>query len=345
MRIVFGWYSWTVKEYTPEELEIPNESEQKIKFEVRQKAFHLFYIPFFSIGKMYAIRKEGQLYDMPYRFEKLIKSKGKVKTPWYTFALPILAVFIASIYFLTIQFESYKRNKYHNEEYNYAIAQIDKELEHLTTNHYIKIVNLANKYESEGMYLKVENIKGSIVTVMPLITGLKDYNSYAYAVKDYYIINKDSAKLINLTIEDLQKSVCRDYDLFNQRSPFGQPLLNDGKNYAIERIEYIKGPVIKDRGTGSHGGPRLSFEFQNFGSPVNLVEFTNIENNIKWTTTLPQYIPTDSNDHRRFRVEGTNYLPGTEYKFMMTFSDSLGEMYQYTVTGRDFDKRIERVVE
>ena len=68
MRIVFGHNNFLIKSYTPAELGIPpSDKLNGIVFEVRQHYFHLFWIPFFGIGKIYVIRRTGDsgMYQMP----------------------------------------------------------------------------------------------------------------------------------------------------------------------------------------------------------------------------------------------------------------------------------------
>ena len=46
-KIVFGWYSFTIKSFDPKELGIENENaNDNIRLEVRQKCAHLMFIPF-----------------------------------------------------------------------------------------------------------------------------------------------------------------------------------------------------------------------------------------------------------------------------------------------------------
>lgn len=82
--MIYGWYSFLIKCYTPAELNIIGENLEGITFEVRQKIFHLFWIPFFSIGKIYALRKNGELYNLTEDYVTLLKSYSDAKTPWYS---------------------------------------------------------------------------------------------------------------------------------------------------------------------------------------------------------------------------------------------------------------------
>src|SRR5690349_9358749 len=91
MRIVFGWNTFKIRSFSLPELGI--KEEPGISIEARQKYFHLFWIPFFSMGRKWAVRKGGQLYELPQSLETLVKTSSAtsaVKTPFYTYAGPLL---------------------------------------------------------------------------------------------------------------------------------------------------------------------------------------------------------------------------------------------------------------
>lgn len=94
MRIVFGTYNIPIKKYTATELGINLEDQLDYTFEVRQRIFHIFWIPIFPLYKIYAINKNGGLYQVPTQIEQIIKQAGRHKTPWYSFSLLIIGLII-----------------------------------------------------------------------------------------------------------------------------------------------------------------------------------------------------------------------------------------------------------
>jgi len=83
--IVFGHNNFKVKTFTARDLRLPQEPGiNDIEFQVRQRYAHLFWIPFFPIGKLYAIKKKGDsnLYEMPDAIKHQIKMKHKVDARW-----------------------------------------------------------------------------------------------------------------------------------------------------------------------------------------------------------------------------------------------------------------------
>lgn len=100
MRIIFGWNSFLLKSITNTDLGIPENETSRFTIEIRQFYFHLFWIPFFGIGKRCLIRKDDELYPMPSEYQVLVDEiKQNVKTPWYTFTGPLL-LFLAYIMYL-----------------------------------------------------------------------------------------------------------------------------------------------------------------------------------------------------------------------------------------------------
>jgi len=121
MRIVFGHNNFLIKSYSPEELGIFNEQGgQGLKFQVRQRYAHLFWIPFFPIGKAWVIKKEGDesLYVMPEEIKSAIVSRhGTPRTPWYSFALILIGV---AIWLFTLLGDAVDHQNYKDSFYNTA---------------------------------------------------------------------------------------------------------------------------------------------------------------------------------------------------------------------------------
>jgi hypothetical protein len=116
MSIVFGLYNIKIKEYQPAELGITAESVKGCKIAVKQRIFHLFWIPFFPVMKIYAlVDKDNQAYHASYELKKLIKKTGKHRTPWYSFALPIIGLVVLLIMLIK---ETVDNNHYRTLEEN-----------------------------------------------------------------------------------------------------------------------------------------------------------------------------------------------------------------------------------
>lgn len=62
MAIIFGTNSYRLKSVSPMEISAQFAAQSDLKIEYRQRYFHLFFIPFFPIGKVWSVRQGGKLY-------------------------------------------------------------------------------------------------------------------------------------------------------------------------------------------------------------------------------------------------------------------------------------------
>lgn len=189
MRIVFGHNNFLIKRYNAADLGVPSndESVKGLIFEVRQHYFHLFWIPFFGIGKIYAFRRPGDsnLYKMPDEIKALIISKhGHPRTPWYTFALPLLGLLGLTIFWIS---EWQQKQRWESNFYETA-AERKGYIQYPTTGDYYKLTlnkTQEDNYETRReVYLKVAQYsddKIEMVTLFPdLNTKTEDHVKYYF---------------------------------------------------------------------------------------------------------------------------------------------------------------------
>ena len=119
MRIVFGWNHFRIKSFDPVELGLTQQTDPNLKIEVRQHYFHFFWIPFFSLGKKWAIRKNNELYEMPGVLKSTIRNREdiKVNTPWYTYAGLLLLALVGFGFLVSEQVEKFQWNQYQKKEF------------------------------------------------------------------------------------------------------------------------------------------------------------------------------------------------------------------------------------
>lgn len=115
--ILFGYYTFLIKAYMLYELGIEvDEHSKNWQIEVRQKCFHIFWIPFFSLGKVYGLRREdGQLYELPNDLEQAMRNNMVHRTPWYTYIGLLIIILGVGIYKTS---EKYEKHKYEAYEEN-----------------------------------------------------------------------------------------------------------------------------------------------------------------------------------------------------------------------------------
>lgn len=101
MTIVWGHNNYRLTKVQPHEVGLFDESYKNITFELRQKYGHLFWIPFFPIGRIWAVTKgDGKLYVCPAELEPALEQVRKRK-PWTAIWAwsGFLAIFLGIILF------------------------------------------------------------------------------------------------------------------------------------------------------------------------------------------------------------------------------------------------------
>ena len=100
--IVFGTNNFSIKTYSLSDLQIADDTG-RITIELRQKFFHVFWIPFFPIGQIWVMRMAGDSskYVVPGEVQMQITTLGLEQSPpWYSFiGLIILGVVIVGARF------------------------------------------------------------------------------------------------------------------------------------------------------------------------------------------------------------------------------------------------------
>jgi hypothetical protein len=127
--IVFGHNSFLLHGCKPSELGLPADVDQQYRIERRQRYAHVFWIPAFGIGKIWCLRdlKSNDLYHPNATILQFLNALPlQDKTPWYTFALPLLALafaIIAPIYIKIDDYASAKRHEAYQLERNEGLKQ------------------------------------------------------------------------------------------------------------------------------------------------------------------------------------------------------------------------------
>lgn len=357
MAFVFGWYSFNLKSYSAEELNLDSSQWVNTSFEVRQEVFHLFWIPVFSLGKLYVLRKENKLYDLPANIASKIKTKGKIRTPWYSFLLPILALvipLIVGVYiYVAESIMGYKNDKRDKELYDASIVEIKNNLENLSENAYFQITNTENFDYNETTFLKLIGRNGDTYTFQKIKLNFpKDANQkYGFEETDF--------PNITITKKELQKAVCEDYEIYSKHIPYGVNFFKTGKSI-ITKIDYFDKPIITGnedwyfldivrRRTFNYkhayweNGFKVTLDFQNFGTSCDLVEIKNLQDNIKWDSLpikFPKYVYL-----KEVEIKGYTKINNEDLKIksVFTFQDSLKNKQKYIIEGSEYIYTIKKL--
>jgi hypothetical protein len=350
MKIAFGTYSIKLKSYTAEELALTDAHWQSTVFEVRQKVFHIFWIPVFSLQKQYIARKGNIVHEAPLLMVNLIQQKGIVKKPWYAFTLPLLLITVPILVGLYIFIAEWnmKRNRVNHEGQQYATIKnhLIEELHNLKTGAYLLLSHTA-KNKPKPLLLQLVAV---------------EHNEYYFVVKqmnfpkkksDNYSITLYGKDTLKLNINDLLQAVPEDYARIEAHEDIGYPFLENQK-FIITAVEYFDEPVIKGdldwdllkmiprqqftyyNLTAGYGNKNWQFKliFQNFGAPARLVNIQVLDSTSIWIDSLPKMFQTYSYLQDTYvSVQSTVDPREHNLQAVFTFEDSLQQQYQYKITG------------
>jgi hypothetical protein len=337
MYIVFGWNHFRIKTFDPVEFGLSQQADPNLKIEVRQHYFHLFWIPFFSLGKKWAIRKNNELYEMPGILKSTIKSRDdmKVRTPWYTYAGPLLIAIIGLGFMINEKVERYKWDKAEEKqfeaEYTQNIGLFRKpspdDYYILTSvkcygQRYAKITML-NKKDIELSYIT----NTSAIAYGPMsIAAL--FTTYAGEMQSVTLSRGDSAKLF-----------CADYD---KRYSFAGLSLNEksGNTYRVKRIIRLDGPILTGGGYSSYlGSKEITMEIANEGLDAQITKIEPVQGNIQWIMDeLPYAIPAG----KEFMLRGRGDFK-SPYKVKFTCTTADGREIYYVLEGEGYERKFSRI--
>ena len=214
--IVFGHNNFKIRSISPREIGIPETAgQQKITIEVRQRYFHLFWIPFFPIGKIYGIRKQGDsnLYEVPPQIKNAVLSKVDVKTPWYSYSIFIIALIIGSGMWGNNKISSIEReNNFYEEQ---AVTKML--VKYPTTGDYYKFIVKDCSEDNNSRYntpiiVKVTSYDATSIEFSSAYINMLDKEQYAYSLSTEIEKNNDyKYNSFSLKKEDIIKCLTKEY--------------------------------------------------------------------------------------------------------------------------------------
>lgn len=235
--ITFGTYSLTFKSYTAKDFD-NQDFDANAKIEVRQKCFHICWIPIFSLGVEYTLYKDGNRFELPYQYHRyILPYEKKHKTQWYSFLGPIILLVVGYVAMGVTAKEEYDyfltRENYYKNFYIERDSMLQK-ISDPSTNDYYLLEDLQNykKY-----LLKVEDISED--SIYFLLVPKSSYHDSIKRNYDYYLEKNNEEYLFCLaTIDELKSAVKEEY----YENFEGAALLNilQDSKFVIRKIERHK---------------------------------------------------------------------------------------------------------
>jgi hypothetical protein len=337
MYIVFGWNHFKIKTFDPVEFGLSQQADPNLKIEVRQHYFHLFWIPFFSLGKKWAIRKNNELYEMPGVLKSTIKSRDdmRVRTPWYTYAGPLLLAIIGFGFMINEKVQSYKWEKANEKQFEEEYAQS---------------IGLFRKPSPDDYYL-LSSVKGysqryAKVTMLDKqhieLSYITNSSASAYeptAIAALFTAYADELQSVTLSRGDSAKLFCADYD---DRYSFAGLSLNEknGDTYRVKKIIRLDGPILTGGGYDRYlGSTEITLEIENQGLDAEITKIEAVQGKIQWLMDeLPYAIPAG----KEFMLRGRGDFK-SPYKVKFTCTTADGRSIYYMLEGAGYEKRFTRI--
>lgn len=298
--IIFGWYTTKIKSYTPEDLELDYSHPH---YQVRQRIFHIMYIPIIPIGKVYVFKQDKKFYKAPEIVKKQIKERKDYRTPWYSLFIPFLAV-IGALLAVSVYFYSGWKNE-HDADVYYAnkIEQNLNKLTQLKETDYLELENLKNINGGGYYILKVQKVKGNQIVFLK--SNEKIFGSEPAAIVRYFKENADSLEKVSISINRLKKMIPKDRSLFKLEDnaklnslydSIAVNVFNDGEKYILNQIKDYNSPFFSVSTIFPSKDEMIGLKIKNIGEPVKLIAIKGTEGNIKpETEQLQEIISTDNN--------------------------------------------------
>ena len=257
--IVFGWNSFMLEEHKPSTLGMPADLDQQIKFEKRQKYFHLFWIPFFGIGTTWVVRKpnDSQMYEPPADLRALLEAlPAKSGTPWYTFALPILAAAGCVIFFVGSSISSYQSKKRHEEYMAKKTQQEKNAIVNPAQGTYFKMYD---RDDSKPVYLKV--LSHSNASLLCLFSEKQGGYSSDEVLEAF---TTDETNAFFDTVQIDKNKMLMTIDSTGSYNFDGFEVLTGAGNYSLQEMKEIQFPVFKNLASEYQDGKFVAI-LQNIG--------------------------------------------------------------------------------
>lgn len=239
--IVFGQNHFKIKSFTQEELGLPRqENLGNIDIQVRQRYAHLFWIPFFPIGKVYGFKRPGDsnLYELPDGITQIIQARysKEIRTPWYSYFLIVAALVVGAWIFVNDEIKSVQ---YENDFYM-SQAKSKMMVKYPTTGDFyvFEAYNRETGYKSTSIVLKVNSYDEDTVEFTSGYKDMFEKDIYDYQVsREFKKEGQYVYRPTRIKKDLLLKMIAREYGENGDRFKMSQ---YDDKYFRFKKIERKK---------------------------------------------------------------------------------------------------------
>lgn len=335
MSIIFGWSHFKIKTIDPFAVGLSQQVQPGYHIEIRQRYFHLFWIPCFSLGKKWALRKDGQLYEMPepYRFVLQERKDLTAKTPWYTYAGPLLAAFVCLCFYVNGKVEDFRGDQSEARQFTAAYADNAAKFSQPSIDDYY-VLDPIDGYSD--VFAKVTGLNKNNIQLSYITNSV--YASTPAEIAQLFLKPDTKLETVTVSRSDSAHMICKRYE---ERLHFdGISLPGEKGKYRVERIVRLDGPIIDDAGYTSYANQGIQKELKNTGLAGELIGVEKIEGEMQWQPRDAMPIALSSDE--RFVLVGTgNYKK--PYKTRLEFKTGEGKKISYLMSGQGYEQHFQRI--
>jgi hypothetical protein len=335
MSIVFGWNHFRIKSIDPYAAGLSQNAQPGYKIEVRQRYFHLFWIPCFSLGKKWALRQNNQLYEMPEQYLQVLQGRNdlRVKTPWYTYAGPLLVLFIYVCYSISEKVDAYRSEQYDKKQFAISNTISSAMFRKPSPDDYYVLAPV-NGYSNR--YARITGLDKNNIQLSVITSAESAYSPAAIA--DLFLQPGIPMQTITIGRGDSAKLFCQEYD---KRHDFNGLQVNGSSDkYRVEKIVRLDGPILGDGGYASYGGNQIEMEIKNEGLGGTLTSIEKVEGNAEWQISKPMPLSLPANKEFTLVGKGNYNKP---YKVKLNLTSDEGRLIQFILQGQGNEKSFVRI--
>lgn len=325
MRIVFGHGHFRIKKVQPHEVGLFDKEFNNITFDLQQKYAHLYWIPFFPLGKIWTVNKgDGKKYVCHPEIEQMLNQNpgrgGKTAIfAWSGFLAIGLVLLGISAFEKLSRIQGQKR---YAAQFTQEAQDLSAQIDSASPDDYF-LFNLKNAgqrtFDYRQIPLKVLSTRADEVLLVSFAAS-ESYNGSLSDEKDLVAFAQHTA------IEDsfwVKKSLLKKAVLMNEsdKSGFEGIAL---KNYAhaalkLNNIQHIAGPVVHEN-YAAPGRSDTYFELINEGFDAHADSLVPMSDSVSCKLSKERDFKTDSTIAVRLFGEGT---------YVLYFSDKAKHTYAY----------------
>lgn len=149
MKILWGIQFFGPKTFTPAELDLEETIKENAKVMVRQRYFHIFFIPFFGMGQQWLIQEKDKVYEPSLSVQRKIDRIARVKgltspNPFAYSGSFVAAIFIGLLLYAIIG-GVFVRSAYEEQRYEAMISEV--QMRHDSVLQIVEKTGLGDSYK------------------------------------------------------------------------------------------------------------------------------------------------------------------------------------------------------